>query len=166
MGRDGDAAERHDPFGGLRDGKVPRDEIADSVPEDVAGLRRDFDRGDHEEAAARRRLRHPDSTDRVVVRDRDSREAHPLGDRDESAGVDSGVRRVLRVIVKVQEHRGGRTSEPVRLRLARWDSRGVFIDYCLYEEPCQSRPGSACCTTAYLRTGESTRSVAAGMGST
>src|SRR5256886_4253445 len=62
VGRDGDAAERRDPFGGLLDAKVPRDEIADSVPEDVSGLRRDFDRRDHEEAAARRRLRPPDST--------------------------------------------------------------------------------------------------------
>src|SRR2546426_1131024 len=109
VGRDGDAAQCDDPFRGLRYREIPGDDLADSIPEDMAGSRRDLDCRDHEEVVACRGLRDRDPAHGIVVCDRDSCKTHLSGDTHKRRRIDAGIGRVLRVVVEVEEHERGST---------------------------------------------------------
>src|SRR5206468_144707 len=97
VGRDWDAAQCDDSFRGLGYREVPRDDFANSVPEDMAGSRRDLNRRDDEEVGVCRGLCDLDSAHGVVIRDGDPRKTSLSGDSHERRRVDAGRGRLERV---------------------------------------------------------------------
>jgi len=104
MGGHRDSTGRDDALDGLADGQASRDGLADSVGQDMTGARGDLDPWNDQEVADPRLSCFAESTDRIVIRDCDSRESRPPAQSDEFRGGDVGVRRIPAVIVEIEEH--------------------------------------------------------------
>src|SRR2546427_5554288 len=129
MGGDRDAAGGDDPLDGLADGQASRDDLSDTVSEDVARSRRDFDSGDHEEVPADRLRRLSDCARRIVVGDCDPRQARPLPEGNEFLRRYTRIGRMAGGGGKGEEHGGGREKGALALKLLRWSgSRTGFLN--------------------------------------